>query len=218
MNLKGFTTFFALLIGLNITGYILNIGISLVWNKVYKHQSTITKKEILSSILTLFINIIIAIPGYILWVKGLIVFTNQSPWLTFLILFLFLDILMYALHWASHNISFLKTIHLQHHEHTERFNVVSLYYMSPWESILFGLLLTVVALLFSLNIYGFIAFLIFNWFYGVVTHLNTKLSKPYFLIFTTNYFHKNHHKLFRKNYGFYTILWDKLFKTESTNL
>ncbi|APU10186.1 fatty acid hydroxylase [Cellulophaga lytica] len=218
MNLKDFTIFFALLIGLNIAGYLLNIGISLVWNKVYKHRSKITKKEVLSSILTLFINIIIAIPGYILWVKGFITFNNQDPWLTFIILFLFLDILMYVLHWASHNIVVLKKIHLQHHEHTEQFNVVSLYYMSPWESILFGLLLTVVALLFSLNVYGFIAFLIFNWFYGVVTHLNTKLSKPYFLIFTTNYFHKNHHKLFSKNYGFYTILWDRLFKTESTNL
>lgn len=132
MNLKDFTTFFALLIGLNIAGYLLNIGISLVWNKVYKHQSTITKKEVLSSILTLFINIIIAIPGYILWVKGFITFNNQDPWLTFIILFLFLDILMYVLHWASHNIVVLKKIHLQHHEHTEQFNVVSLYYMSPW--------------------------------------------------------------------------------------
>ncbi|ADV50820.1 fatty acid hydroxylase [Cellulophaga algicola DSM 14237] len=214
MDIKDFTIFFSVLISLNILAYILNIGVSYFWDKAYNHQTILTKKEVLFSLLTLFLNILIAIPGYILWVKGIIVFSNMNIVLTFILLFLVMDFLMYALHWASHNIGFLKKIHLKHHEHTDRFNCVSLYYMSPWEAVFFGLLLTVVALLFSLNIYGFIAFLVFNWFYGVITHLNGHRQNAHFLIFTTNYFHKNHHQLFYKNYGFYTFLWDKLFKTE----
>ena len=217
MDIKNPIIFFPILISLNIMAYLLNIVISIFWDKILKHNTNTTTKEIRSSLLTLFINIVIAIPGYILWVKGIIVFANLNIWATFISLFLLMDFLMYFLHWASHTIPTLKKIHLKHHEHSENFNCVSLYYMSPWESVLFGLLLTTVAILFSFNIYGFILFLGFNWFYGVITHLNINNSKPYFLIFTTNFFHQNHHHLFYKNYGFYTFIWDKLFKTEKNN-
>ncbi|WP_282143049.1 sterol desaturase family protein [Cellulophaga baltica] len=214
MDLKDPYIFFPLLIALNVLAYILNVVISIFWDKALKFKATITRKEILASLITLLINTAIAIPGYLLWINGLIVFSSMPIVGTFILLFVVLDFLMYVLHWASHTIGFLKKIHLKHHEHSEEFNSVSLYYMSPWESIFFGLLLTVVAILLPLNIYGFIAFLVFNWFYGVMTHLNSKSEKPYFLIFTTNFFHKNHHQLSYKNYGFYTFIWDKIFRTE----
>ena len=217
MDLKNPYTFFPLLIILNIVAYILNLGGSIFWDKIQKNKTTTTKKEIRSSLLTVLINIVIAIPGYILWINGNIVFSDLNLWLTFIFLFLLMDFLMYVLHWASHNIHYLKKIHVKHHEHSERFNCVSLYYMSPWESILFGLLITIVTLLFPINIYGFILFLGFNWFYGVITHLNISNNNPYFLIFTTNFFHLNHHKLFYKNYGFYTFIWDKIFSTAKNN-
>ena len=217
MDLKNPSLFFTLVITLNAIAYLLNIGISIVWDRIQTHKTTTTKKEILSSLLTLLINIAIAIPGFILWINGIIEFSNVNIWLTFIILFILLDFLMYFLHWTSHNIRFLKKIHLKHHEHSEKFNCVSLYYMSPWESLLFGLLLTMVTILFPLNIYGFIVFLAFNWFYGVITHMNINSNNPYFLIFTTNYFHKNHHQLFSKNYGFYTLIWDRIFNTDKNN-
>ena len=215
MDIKNPIIFFSLLIISNVVAYSLNIGISIFWNKIVKYKATTTKKEVLSSLLTLLINILIAVPGYFLWIEGIIVFSDSNFWVTFVFLFLLMDFLMYFLHWASHNINSLRKIHLRHHEHSERFNCLSLYYMSPWESILFGLLLTLITILFSLNIYGFIVFLCFNWFYGVITHLNINSSNPHFLVFTTNFFHKTHHQLSCKNYGFYTFIWDKLFKTEN---
>ncbi|WP_291871270.1 sterol desaturase family protein [Maribacter sp.] len=215
MDLKDPYIFFPLLITLNIIAYALNVGISKLWDKVYKHQTTISKKEIRNSLLILFLNIIIAVPGFILWTKGIITFSNNNLWLSFIGLFILMDFLMYVLHWASHNIHYLKKIHSKHHEHSIKFNCVSLYYMSPWESILFGILLSTIAIFFSFNIYGFILFLIFNWFYGVITHLNVSANSSPFLIFTTNTFHKNHHELNYKNYGFYTFLWDKIFKTKT---
>lgn len=214
MNLKDPVTFFYLLIVANIVAYGLTIVISKLWNKVYGYQETLSKKEILDSILILGINILIAVPGFLLWFNEVIIFSDSSIWLSFVGVFLLMDFLMYALHYLSHNIDFLKKIHSKHHEHTDRFNCVSLYYMSPWESILFGLLLTIISIIFHFNIYGFILFLIFNWLYGVITHLNGRTYKPYFFIFTTNTFHKSHHKINYVNYGFYTIFWDKLFKTE----
>ncbi|ADV51290.1 fatty acid hydroxylase [Cellulophaga algicola DSM 14237] len=214
MDLKDPYIFFPLLISLNLLAYVINVVISILWDKALKIKATITRKEILASLIIVLLNTAIAIPGYVLWINGLIVFSSMPALVTFILLVLVLDLLMYVLHWASHTIGFLKEIHLKHHEHSEEFNSVSLYYMSPWESIFFGLLLTVVVLLLPLNIYGFIAFLVFNWFYGVMTHLNGRSEKPYFLIFTTNFFHKNHHKLSHKNYGFYTFIWDKIFRTE----
>ncbi len=215
MDIKDPFIFFTLLIIANIISFVLNIVVSKIWDNIYKYDTFITRKELLFSVVTLAINVLIAIPGFILWSKEVIVFSNDNFLLSFMGLFFLMDFLMYLLHWFSHNISYLKNIHSKHHEHSVKFNAVSLYYMSPWESIFFGLLLTVIAILFSFNLYSFIFFLVFNWFYGVITHLNVKKSKPLFLIFTTNTFHKKHHQLNNKNYGFYTTLWDKIFKTET---
>ncbi|WP_418645114.1 sterol desaturase family protein [Tenacibaculum insulae] len=174
-----------------------------------------SKKELFFSLLTLVLNILIAIPGFILWSKEIIVFSQDNFLVSFIGLFLLMDFLMYFLHWFSHNLSYLKKIHSKHHEHSVKFNAVSLYYMSPWESILFGLLLTTITIFFSFNLYSFITFLVFNWLYGVITHLNVTNKKPLLLILTTNTFHKEHHLLNYKNYGFYTVLWDRMFKTEN---
>ncbi len=217
MDLKDPYIFFSLLIITNIAAYVINIIFSKIWDKAYNHHTSISQKEILYSLLILVINIIVAVPGFILWSKEIIVFSNHNFWSSLIGIFLLMDLLMYVLHWVSHNIGYLKKIHSQHHEHSVKFNCVSLYYMSPWESVFFGLLLTIITLLFSFNLYSFILFLIFNWFYGVITHLNVKKIRPYFLIFTTNAFHKNHHELNSKNYGFYTFLWDRVFKTEMKN-
>jgi sterol desaturase/sphingolipid hydroxylase (fatty acid hydroxylase superfamily) len=121
---------------------------------------------------------------------------------------------MYISHWISHNVTYLKKIHALHHEHSKQFNNVSLYYISIWESLFFGTLLTLLAILFNMNIYGFISFLIFNWLYGVISHLNIITNRSNILIFTTNFFHLKHHMLKNKNYGFYTVIWDKIFETE----
>ncbi|WP_435261819.1 sterol desaturase family protein [Tenacibaculum sp. nBUS_03] len=214
MDLKNPFTFFLILITANIISYGLTIAISKLWNKIYKYQEVLLKKEIIGSILTLLINILIAIPGYILWINDVIIFSESSIWLSFVGLFLLMDFLMYILHYLSHSIGLLNKIHSKHHEHSDKFNCISLYHMSPWESIFFGLLLTMVTILFQFNIYGFILFLFFNWLYGLITHLNGSTYTPYLFIFTTNTFHKAHHKLDNRNFGFYTFLWDKLFKTE----
>ncbi|MDO6758716.1 sterol desaturase family protein [Tamlana sp. 2_MG-2023] len=215
MELKNPITFFSLLIIANIFTYILTIAISKLWNKIYNYQEDLLKKEIIGSILILCINIIIAIPGYILWVNDLIIFSEYNIWFSFVAVFLLMDFLMYALHYLSHRLSLLKKIHSKHHEHSDKFNSVSLYHMSPWEAIFFGLLLTLITVLFQFNIYGFILFLFFNWLYGLITHLNGNTYKPFLFIFTTNTFHKAHHKLNNGNFGFYTFFWDKLFKTEA---
>ncbi|MCD8443624.1 sterol desaturase family protein [Tenacibaculum finnmarkense] len=217
--MKNSIIFFSLLILSNIIGYVFNVIISKFWDKRHKHHTSTSKKEVLYSLLILLINILIAIPGYILWQIDIITFSSDNFLISFIALFILMDFLMYVLHWCSHNIPYLNKFHAKHHEHTIEFNAVSLYYMSLWEAVFFGLLLTIVSIVFSFNLYSFIVFLVFNWLYGVITHLNVKknvnikTAKKSSLLFTTNSFHQKHHQLNYYNYGFYTVFWDEVFKT-----
>lgn len=62
----------------NIIGYVFNIIISKVWDKRHKHHTSTSKKEVLYSLLILLINILIAIPGYILWQIDIITFSSDN--------------------------------------------------------------------------------------------------------------------------------------------
>ncbi len=209
--------FFTVLIAGNIIMYLLNILIHHSWNRFYKTKVLkITRSDVKSSLLILLVNILVAIPGYILFRTSYIEFKDSHFFINLLLLFIGFDFIMYVLHYLSHTLKPLKKLHINHHSHTY-FNIFSLYVMHPFEAILFGMLLTFACLVFSLNIYSFIAFLIFNWLYGVISHLNTESTKqPVF--FGNHIFHKIHHIQSNCNYGFYTVFWDKIFNsTYKTN-
>lgn len=192
--------------------YLLNILINYSWNYIYKTKSlTIKKSDISNSLLILLVNILVAIPGYFLFNFSYIEFTEKHFYIDLLFLFVGFDILMYSFHYLSHRLKLLKRLHGNHHSH-KYFNVFSLYVMHPFEAFSFGILLTIASLFFSFNIYSFLIFLSFNWIYGVISHLNTKsIKQP--LILGNHVFHKLHHSQTNCNYGFYTVLWDKIFKT-----
>jgi len=67
INLKDPFIFFSLLVFFNAIAYGLNIFISMFYNKIINFKTYISKQEILSSLLTLFMTIVVAIPGFILW-------------------------------------------------------------------------------------------------------------------------------------------------------
>ncbi|ALU74886.1 hypothetical protein AUW17_06240 [Tenacibaculum dicentrarchi] len=100
--MKNSIIFFSLLILSNIIGYVFNIIISKFWDKRHKHHTSTSKKEVLYSLLILLINILIAIPGYILWQIDIITFSSDNFLISFIALFILMDFLMYVLHWCSH--------------------------------------------------------------------------------------------------------------------
>lgn len=193
--------------------YVFTIFISNAWSNIYNLKTLkITKKDIISSIQVLLINIIVAIPGYYLFQNGSIRFITEKHFvLDFLLLYFIFDFVMYLLHFIAHYVWPFKKFHLKHHTH-HYFNAISLYVMEPVESLLFGLLLTLSVLVYSFNFYSFLCFITFNWLFGVVAHLNTKsIKQPKF--FGNHIFHKIHHEHSNSNYGFYTVIWDKIFRT-----
>ena len=208
-----FYTFWSLLIGSNILMYLLTIVISYSWSKFHKHKTLeLTKHDIYNSITVVIINILVAIPGYLLFTNNKISFnTNSSFIIDFILLFFIFDITMYFLHLISHYVWPFKKFHDKHHAHTY-FNAISLYVMEPFESLLFGILLTTCTFFIELNIYSFLVFIFLNWALGVIGHLNTTSTKQP-LLFGNHVFHKAHHQEGNKNFGFYTVIWDKLFGT-----
>ena len=209
--------FFVVLFLSNLLMLILNVCLSYIWNNYFKLNSLeYNLKDVFSAVfVAIGINVLVAIPGYFLYINSFISFTNVNFFLDFLLIFFSIDVLMYFFHLLSHYVMPFKKMHQNHHQH-KTFNGVSLYVMHPFEAVAFGLLLTVVVIVFSVNIYSFLIFLFINWLYGVIGHLNTKSTKNPKL-FGNNVFHQNHHKYGKYNFGFYTVLWDKLFGTYFTN-
>jgi len=206
--------FWSILIAANILMFLLNVVINALWSKYNNLKSLrISSLDVKSSLITLSVNIAVAIPGYYLFLGSKISFSQHGFLLDFILLIFLFDVVMYVLHYLFHMVWPFKKIHKHHHTHTY-FNEFSLYVMNPLEALFFGLLLTLSAYVITINMYSFILFIFFNWLYGLVAHLNTTLKKTP-LFFGNSSFHKRHHSTSNCNYGFYTVIWDKLFRTTS---
>jgi len=197
----------------NLLMYMTTVLVSYFWSRFYQLETyPLNKRDVKNSFIVLVINILVAVPGLWLWSLGYIVFSESGHFLGHLILLFFgFDLLMYGFHWMSHAAWPFNRFHDKHHVHTY-FNSISLYVMEPVEAIFFGLLLMLAAYVYTFNIFSFILFLILNWLLGVVGHLNSRKTKqPY--LFGNYVFHKTHHQKGCFNYGFYTVIWDKIFRT-----
>ncbi len=207
--------FWGLLLGSNVIMFLGTVLISYCWSSFYRHEKLpLTKKDIRLSVFIMIINTIVAVPGYILFTYSKIVFSDINFIRDFLLLFFIVDFMMYVFHYISHYVRPFSLIHKEHHEHYN-FNEISLYVMHPAEALLFGFILTIIPLFITLNLYSFIFFLFFNWIAGVISHLNTS-SDQRISLFGNNIFHKNHHQYPKYNFGFYTTIWDKIFRTYYT--
>ncbi len=204
--------FWTVLIVSNVLMYLVTICISYLWSRLRKQQTlALTRADLKTSLLVVVVNIAVAIPGYLLFNAGEISFTTDSFFLDFLFLFIGFDVAMYVLHYISHTVWPFTLFHKDHHAH-KYFNAISLYVMHPLESFLFGGLMTISVFLFDVNLYSFLGFIVFNWLYGVVGHLNTTTTESP-KVFGNAIFHKAHHVHSNCNYGFYTVFMDRLFGT-----
>ncbi len=211
-ELKNPLLFWGLLLGANILMYLTTILISRLWSSYYQHKtSPINKKDIILSLAVVLVNILVAIPGYMLFLQSKITFTNTDFLKDFFILFFLIDFTMYLLHFVAHYIWPFKLLHKEHHFIGD-FNSISLYIMNPLEALFFGVILTIFPLLLSLNLYSFLIIIFINWLLGVIAHLNTTSNRKS-LLFGNNIFHKQHHEFSMCNYGFFTVIWDRLFGT-----
>jgi Delta7-sterol 5-desaturase len=185
-------------------------------------RQPITGSDIRLSLVTVLCNTAVFILGVLLWKYGFIVLSGNKYWLHVLaevfLLTLAMDFLMYVFHRAVHFLNHFRSIHERHHEH-ESTNMLSLFVLHPVESIGFGLMMLAVIAVFPFSAIGISLYLLINSLWGTVGHLNNtvlpqswlRLAKKAYVC--TSEFHYLHHRHPGFNFGFYSSVWDALFKT-----
>ncbi|TFF39790.1 sterol desaturase family protein [Mucilaginibacter psychrotolerans] len=177
--------------------------------------------EILTCIGTNLINTAITYAGFWGWQHGYLIFGFDINWyiiVDFLLLFLAMDLAMYVLHYAIHQMALYKVIHRFHHHYRHPIPI-DLFVLHPLETMSFGSLWLFTLALYHFNFYAVLIYLSLNVVFGIIGHLGVeplpaKLRDSYLLKYLgTSSFHHNHHTDIKYNFGFYTSIWDRIFKT-----
>ncbi|MEC5147409.1 sterol desaturase family protein [Chitinophaga sp. 212800010-3] len=167
------------------------------------------------------LNTVVTWVGFQLWANGYIKISTDLSWRVIsdaLFLFLAMDLLMYIFHYIIHKTMLYRLLHRLHHEATDP-EPIDLFILHPLETLSFGALWLLLLLAFRLNFYGILIYLFVNVVFGMTGHLGMeplpeKMRRwPMFKYLGTSTFHHHHHLDEQHNFGFYTSLWDRLFRT-----
>lgn len=187
-------------------------------NPLQEKDHPVSASDFYLSLFTVACNSLVMLIGVFLWKNGWIVLGSiHSGWGIFaevLALLLFMDLFMYFFHYAAHLPFVYKMIHGKHHEHVST-NYLSLFVLHPFETIGFGLMMLILLLCYDFSAISISIYLSINLIWGTIGHLNREFFPASFdmLFVGTTRFHNQHHLDETKNFGFYTSIWDRLFRT-----
>jgi sterol desaturase/sphingolipid hydroxylase (fatty acid hydroxylase superfamily) len=177
--------------------------------------------EVFVTLSTVLLNTVITLVGLFLWRWGVIRFRTDVgawAWLDVLVLLLVMDLAMYLLHRAAHHPRVFPLMHRLHHEY-DRPRPLTLFILNPAENLSFGLLWLAVISLYPASWLGMSVYLTLNVLSGTVGHLGVEplpagwARVPVLRYLAGSTFHARHHQDLACNFGFYTLLWDRLFGT-----
>lgn len=217
-------------LGLNLLLCLASIVFYLVVHKIASNQKLLAPYQIWRGSdvfqvgITVLCNAFVLVLGVYLWKYQIVQINFNASWGTVLwqviVLVLVMDFLMYVFHRLAHMPIIYSFIHRKHHDHTH-VNALSLFVLSPFEAIGFGLFLIVVLGCFSFSYQAIMLYLLINLLWGTIGHFNIELFPAFAKSMVgqwigTARFHNTHHQMPQANYGFYTTLWDKIAGTFSS--
>lgn len=180
-----------------------------------------SRTEALTCIGTNLINTAITYAGFWLWQHGYIIFGFGLNWRIipdFLLLFIAMDLAMYILHYAIHQMALYKVVHRFHHHYNNPIPI-DLFVLHPLETLSFGGLWLFTLALYHFNFYAVLFYLTMNVVFGIIGHLGVEplparlRNSLVFKYLGTSSFHHTHHADITHNFGFYTSIWDRMFGT-----
>lgn len=183
----------------------------------------ITWQELALAASCVILNSVVTAAGIALWRAGIITIRYETDWrviLDALVLFMGMDFAMYVLHRMAHIRWLYPLLHRTHH-HYENPRPLTLFVLNPLETLSFGGLWLVVITIYSSSWLGIAIYLTLNVMFGLTGHLgveplpNAWLKLPVIHYISTSTFHAEHHEDRHHNFGFYTLIWDRLFGTLS---
>ena len=98
-------------------------------------------------------------------------------------------------------------------------NAISLFVLSPFEVLGFGGLMTAVMTLVPLSGAAVLIYLALKILFGTLGHAGVEpfpeswRRRPLLREIGSSSFHAGHHRTPTNNFGFYTLIWDRLFGT-----
>lgn len=178
--------------------------------------------ELLLACATVTINTVISVAGWLLWQHGYLHLNRTATALTVLcdtlLLVLVMDLVLYVMHRIAHLRWFYNWAHYLHHEHRDT-RMLTLFVMHPLEALGFGSLWVITLTLHAFSVEAVVIFLQLNLYFGIAAHCG---FTPYpkwtlrvmsALCISDPDFHLQHHRDETVNLGFYTTIWDKIFRT-----
>lgn len=177
--------------------------------------------EIVTVASAILINTLVTIAGLVLFRAGWIRFRTDLgvfAILDVLVLLLGMDLAMYVLHRLAHHRLLFPLLHRLHHRY-DCPRPLTLFILNPAETLSFGVLWLLVIAVYPASWLGMSVFLTLNVAFGTVGHLGVEplparfLGWPILGQLGTSTFHGGHHQDPRHNFGFYTLIWDRLFGT-----
>ena len=166
-------------------------------------------------------NSAVTVAGWGLWKVGIIGLVTGSGVrivIDFVLLLLLMDLLMYAGHAAAHRPRVFPLAHALHHRFVDA-RPATLYALHPLEILGFGGLWLAALSVHAFSIWAIIGYTTVNLVFGIFGHLGVEVlppaarRSPVFRWIATPTLHAGHHVEPRFNLGFYTTIWDRLFRT-----
>ena len=184
----------------------------------------LTRAEIGLAVSCVVLNALVTIIGIYLWRNQWVIvdfsFNGLRIIVDVVILVMAMDLAMYVFHRIAHHKWLFPIIHRTHHLF-ENPRPLTLFVLNPFEVLGFGGLWLMVLILYSANWLSIILYLTLNIVFGLVGHLGVEpmpsawINLPFVRYISTSTFHAEHHMDDGHNFGFYTLIWDRLFGTLS---
>lgn len=173
---------------------------------------------------TVLLNSLVTFLGLLLWRTGIIHIRTETSVLVvlrdFCVLVFTMDVCMYILHRMAHIPILFHIIHRTHH-HYDNPRPLTLFVLNPLEALSFGGLWLVLLSCYDATWIGMSLYLAFNVLFGLVGHIGVEplpdrwKRLPVLRYLATSSFHAGHHQHEGYNFGFYTLIWDRIFGTLS---
>jgi lathosterol oxidase len=211
----------------NVLIFLASVGLcQWLWRRfqhrpLIRAQQPLSRRDLGLAALAVFLNSVVAVVGFGMWKAGLIRLTHPGLLRTLLDVVLFvlaMDFGMYVSHRIAHVPPLFGLLHAPHHLH-QRTNALSLFVLHPAEVLGFGALMLAVLVVLPLSGLAVLLYLTLNVLWGTLGHAGVEpmpralFRWPLLRQLGTGTFHAQHHDNPSRNFGFYTLLWDRLFGT-----
>lgn len=208
----------------NVLLFALMVAGGEVMARAWRHRPVVTppppvsRFEVVLAAVTVVVNAGVMVAGWALFRYGVLRIDeteNVGTWLVDLVvLTLVMDLAMYALHRAAHHPLAFRLVHGIHHRYDQP-RPLTLFVLHPFEVAGFGALWIVVLCTSSFSLGGMMLYLSLNSVFGTFGHIGVEPIPAAWarLPLGTSTFHARHHQRPNSNFGFYTSIWDRLFRS-----